>query len=216
MRLIELKFGALLSYTPRGDSKIIQQSKDVMYYLKKDAFLPKTQILMSQWVAQIIKKRESTLPFSSFFHPNTTIVPTPSSSLMKADTLWVPYRVATALAEIGLGKEVVRCLRRDKPVPKAAYCEPWERPTVAQHYDTIAFEGSLSEPNEIVLVDDIVTRGATLLGAANRLVDAFPDTPISAFAVMRTISNEDEFEDMYAPCVGTITLDEYGNSFRRP
>lgn len=187
-----------------------------MIYLKKDTFLQKTQILMSQWVAQIIHRRKSTLPFDSFFHPNTTLIPAPSSSLMKADTLWVPYRVATALAKIGLGKEVVRCLRRVKPVPKAAFCESWERPTAAQHYDTIEFQGSLSEPDEIVLVDDVVTRGATLLGCANRLADAFPNTLIRAFAVMRTISIPSNFEEMYAPCEGMIRLLESGGTIREP
>jgi predicted amidophosphoribosyltransferase len=48
--------------------------------------------------------------------------------------------------------------------------------------------GILSKPEVIVLVYDIITRGATLLGAANLLADAFPGTPIRAFAAMRTIS----------------------------
>jgi phosphoribosylpyrophosphate synthetase len=43
----------------------------------------------------------------------------------------------------------------------------------------------LSEPSNILLVDDIITRGATLLGAASRLAEAFPKAEIRAFAVMR-------------------------------
>ena len=74
----------------------------------------------------------------------------------------------------------------------------------------------LSKPDEIVLIDDIVTRGATLLGPANRLADVFPQTRIRAFAAMRTISNPDEFNELYDPCVGTIELRESGDTLRRP
>ena len=76
--------------------------------------------------------------------------------------------------------------------------------------------GILSKPDEIILVDDVVTRGATLLDAANRLADAFPETPIRAFAAMRTISNPEEFNELYDPCVGTIDLRESGDTLRRP
>ena len=53
----------------------------------------------------------------------------------------------------------------------------------------------LSNPDEIILIDDVITRGATLLGAANLLADDFPETPIRAFVAMRTISNPDEFNE---------------------
>ncbi|MDA4132801.1 MAG: phosphoribosyltransferase, partial [Thaumarchaeota archaeon] len=70
---------------------------------------------------------------------------------------------------------------------------------------------------ELLLVDDIVTRGATLLGAANRLAEAFPDARIRGFAAMRTVSNPSDFVDAYQPCTGTIRYREMtGDSLRRP
>ena len=74
----------------------------------------------------------------------------------------------------------------------------------------------LDEPEEILLVDDIITRGSTLLGAANKLADAFPNTRIRAFAFMRTITNPSEFESIVKPCTGNITLREDGWPLRRP
>jgi len=50
----------------------------------------------------------------------------------------------------------------------------------------------LMAPASIVLIDDILTRGHTFLGAAWRLHEAFPETKIVAFAAMRTISKEKE------------------------
>lgn len=135
---------------------------------------------------------------------------------MQPNTLWVPMRIATALVKMGLGKEVVSCLVRDDPVPKAASSVPNERPTAIQHYESMSVQGLLSTPDEILLVDDVVTRGATLLGAANRLADVFPQTRIRAFATMRTISNPNEFEKVLVPCVGTIELRGSGDTLRRP
>ncbi|MDG7031901.1 MAG: phosphoribosyltransferase, partial [Nitrososphaerota archaeon] len=67
-------------------------------------------------------------------------------------------------------------------------------------------QGRLSEPESVLLIDDIITRGATLLGAANRLADAFPNARISAFAAMRTVSNPDEFQREYDPQMGNVRL----------
>jgi hypothetical protein len=216
MQLSQLKFGALLSYAPRGDSPEILHSKDVMIALKKDGFVGQPPILMSQWVAQTIQRDRTTLPFASFFQPNTILVPTPKSSLMQPNTLWVPERIAAALVKIGLGREVVASLVRINPVRKAASSAPSERPIAVDHYESMIVQGRLSNPEEIVLVDDVVTRGASLLGAANRLADVFPKAHIRAFAAMRTISNPLEFEKVHDPCVGTIELRDSGDTLRRP
>lgn len=216
MDLFHLEFGALLTYAPRGDSPEIRLSKDVMYVLKRDGFIGKSQILMSEWIAQTVQQKMSELPFASFFQPDTILIPTPKSSLMRQGALWVPQRIATALVKIGIGKDVASCLVRAEPVRKAAFCVAEERPTALEHYKSMSVQGSLSPPAEILLIDDVVTRGATLIGAANRLLDAFPQTRIRAFAAMRTISNPNEFEKVYFPCVGTIDLSEWGETFRAP
>jgi predicted amidophosphoribosyltransferase len=217
MNLSQLEFGALLTYCPRGTTQNAIHSKGVMQALKRDQHVgnPPT-ILMSEWVAKKVQQKLAELPFACFFQPNTILVPAPKSSLMQPNTLWVSERIATALIAAGIGKQVVSCLIRAKAVPKAALSSPSERPTAEQHYESITVQGTLSKPDEIVLVDDVVTRGATLLGCANRLADAFPQCRIRAFAAMRTISNPNDFENVYSPCVGTIDLYDTGDAFRRP
>jgi len=73
----------------------------------------------------------------------------------------------------------------------------------------------LFDPKEILLVDDVITRGATVLGAVNKIADAFPNARIRAFVVMRTISNPEEFSEIVQPCVGTIMLSGE-NTIRNP
>jgi len=220
MRITTLEFGALLTYTPRGQSADMQDSREFMIALKNERFVEDPQngklILMSDWIAKTIRRNIKTLPFATFFQSNTILVPTPKSSLMRPDTLWVPERIATSLTKIGFGNKVISCLTRIKSVPKAASSLAKDRPKAIDQYKSMRVTGILSKPEEILLIDDVITRGATLLGAANLLADAFPETPIRAFAAMRTISNPNEFNGLYYPCAGTIMLQNNGETLRRP
>lgn len=220
MKITELEFGSLLSYTPKGSSPSSIHARNFMILLKSEGFVEKPttgkSVLMSEWVAETIRQYGKSLPFEHFFQPTTILVPTPKSSLMRPDTLWVPEKIASALAAKNIGARIQPCLNRVRPVPKAATSLAWNRPLARDHYKSLRVEGTISKPDEIILVDDVVTRGATLIGAANRLADAFPDSKIRAFAVMRTISNPNEFNQLIDPCIGSIELRAFGDTIRRP
>jgi predicted amidophosphoribosyltransferase len=198
----------------------MQRAKDVMFAIKTDSFveqLGQPPSLMSQWIGKTIREEIHRLPFATLFLPGTVLVPVPSSSLMQRDSLWVPDRIATALVANGIGKEIARYLTRARPLRKAAFSDASERPTPAEQFDTLAVQGQISaQPSQITLVDDIVTRGATLLGAANRLAEVLPSAQIQAFAAMRT-ANPTTFVDPYDPKFGTITYRELTqDTIRRP
>ena len=219
MNITQLEFGSYLTYASHGDSAKILESQEFMRVLKKDGLVqhpPNPPTVVSERIAQRIKQNMAELPFSSFFRPNSILVPAPKSSLMMPNTLWVPERIAAAMVKVGIGKAVAPYLVRDTPVAKAAYCKPCDRPTAQQHYESMSVQGHISEQDEIILVDDIITRGSTLIGSANRLADAFPNCRIRAFGAMRTISNPGDFENIIAPCIGTIELSQSGDTFRRP
>ena len=80
------------------------------------------------------------------------------------------------------------------------------RPLAREHYDTVEIIEPMHEIGDIILVDDVVTSGATILGVASKLAERFPDSEIKAFAAVRTISNPLEFTNMMRPAKGTITL----------
>lgn len=218
MHFTELEFGSFLTYSPHGYSETELLSKTAMSDLKNDKYitLNSKQILMSDYLAKGIKKRLDTLPFVEYFKVNPLLIPTPKSSLSKSNTIWVPQRLANALVKEGLVQDVKSCLQREKPVAKSSKSLPENRPKAIDHYNSMAVQKILDEPKEILLVDDIITRGATLLGAANKLADAFPNARIRAFAFMRTMSNPDEFENIFAPCTGKIILRDDGSTIRRP
>jgi predicted amidophosphoribosyltransferase len=214
MKISELKYASLLSYSPHGNTPDDLESKYVTYSLKQDRYEGQPPILMSDWVAK--KTQEKSGLFGTFFRSNTLLVPVPSSSLMEKDTLWVPERIANALVKKGFGKQVVPCLRRETAVQKAATSPAHDRPSVKDHYDSFSVQGSLSEPEDILLIDDVITRGATLLGCANRLISVFPKCRIHAFAAIRTISDPEKFKNLQDSCIGTIYLNNNGGPIRYP
>jgi adenine/guanine phosphoribosyltransferase-like PRPP-binding protein len=75
---------------------------------------------------------------------------------------------------------------------------------------------TLAAPLRIVLVDDVVTKGATLLAAASLIHAAFPDTRVEAFALVRTLGLQPEVQRIVDPVVGTITLNPWAGADRRP
>jgi hypothetical protein len=110
---------------------------------------------------------------------------------------------------------VFPCLERTNPVLKAATAAPKDRPTAQAHFESLAVLKPMTLPAAVTLVDDIITRGAQMLGAAWRIWEARPDVIVRGFAVIRCISNPAEFKAIRAPCVGKIELRPSG-CIRRP
>jgi len=204
MNISEVKFGSLLTYTPRGKLTEHFGSRTVMINLKNDEVLQSGN-LMSSTIAQTIKSEIKNYPFSDYFNKDIILIPIPKSSLPQKDELWVPQRIASALANNGLGRNEA-CLYRSIALPKSSTSLASDRPKALQHYNSMKVKKLLFDPKEIVLIDDVITRGATALGAVNKLADVFPNARIRVFAVMRTISNPDKFSKIIQPCIGTISL----------
>ena len=73
---------------------------------------------------------------------------------------------------------------------------PADHLTPRRHYDTMQGARMAIEPSTLILVDDVVTKGATLAGAAALLHEVFPGIMVRAFAIPRTSST---FNPIKAP-----------------
>jgi hypoxanthine phosphoribosyltransferase len=74
---------------------------------------------------------------------------------------------------------------------------------------------SLIQPARIVMVDDVVTKGRTLLAAARRVREAFPNSEVKGFALIRYLGLVPDIESFKAPINGTIDLRD-GDAERQP
>lgn len=148
---------------------------------------------------------------------DAVLVPVPRSRPLKdPGALWPAMRIAEELVRRGLGLEVRPLLVRKAPLEKSALRRDGaRRPTPEDHMRTIAVGDVLAVGSRrIVLVDDVVTRGATLLGCASLLMSALPQIEVGAFAAVRTMSSA-EIGAMLAPVTGLITY-RAGRLHREP
>lgn len=177
-----LDYGALFAYSPYGQSEEEELSRGYRAAIKGDepVRVSGKDVQMSEYIAESIQKSKGSLPFGRLFDSKPILVPMRSTSLMKPNSLWVPLRIATAMQRRGLGREVSACLQRKYPLQKAATSASGSRPTVAEQYDSQEVQKLIADPESLLLVDDVVTSGATLVGSAKRLEEAYPKAKISA------------------------------------
>lgn len=155
--LSEVRFGALFVYSPRGRSEVSVRSRKARDVIKYDT---------PGMIAKAVERLLEELPrsgLSEFFGRDVTLVPVPRSAPLKDErALWPARRISEELLVRGLGREILPCLKRTKPVPKSAYAPRGERPGVDVQLDSlvVAAEPSLLVPGKVTLVDDFVTKGA--------------------------------------------------------
>jgi orotate phosphoribosyltransferase len=65
-------------------------------------------------------------------------------------------------------------------------------------------EPSALRLQNVVLIDDVITKGRTFLAAAARVREAIPGAQVRAFALLRTMGLADGVQSLLAPCRGEI------------
>ena len=133
------------------------------------------------------------------------LVPVPRSAPRRGNALWPALELCEALREAGLGRSVETLLERVSAVPKSALIRRGtERPSPAVHAASLRAVEVLLDAPTVTLVDDVITRGSTLLGCAAVLRAARPAVTVHAFAFLRRV---EELDDHHAPHEGSITLE---------
>lgn len=220
-----LPFASCFAYLPGGRGTVCEEGRLLCAYLKSAdrAWVPR--LTAQVWLETVGHGR-----FALAFGGRAVLVPVPRSTPGRhAD--WVGERLAWCLKELGLAAEVRPVLRRRYAVRKSAYAAAGERPSVHEHYASFAVERSPSDGvlssrssavcerrgNELrlTLIDDVITRGRTLLAAAARLREAFPQAEIRAFALLRTLGPAETLRQILDPCEGEVRWIS-GDARRRP
>lgn len=195
-----LHFGACYVYSPRGVSPAARGSRRLRERLKGCDV---------RWLARYaMRVRELSVGqrrYGDLFGSNVILVPVPRSVPSSCETSWAAGQLALALQQQGLAAAVWAGLQRHCAVRKSATAPCIARPTVAEHYDSFAVDRSLRAPQRIVLVDDVVTRGRTLLAASMRMRERFPRAQLGAFALVRTLGLVPDIAQLVDPCRGAIT-----------
>jgi predicted amidophosphoribosyltransferase len=195
--LREIRFASCYVYTP---GYISAASRSLRTSVKKG----NVRQLLKRAI-QLDAESPQASSFVRFFPAAAMLVPVPGSGRSAWGSATATERLALALLEQGLGRGIWFGLRRVRTVRKSATAAPGARPTVKDHYATLTADG-IDGPgrSDVVLIDDVVTKGRTLLAAALRLREALPTADVRAFALLRTLGYAFDIERYWGPCVGTI------------
>jgi predicted amidophosphoribosyltransferase len=140
---------------------------------------------------------------AALFASDAVLVPVPGSAT-SADARWAAAGLATALRELDLAHRLWMGLRRQITVRKSSTAPSGERPTVREHYESFSVAPLPKSLSKIVLIDDVVTKGRTLLAAAARLQAELPHADIRAFALIRTQGFVQQLGSVFDSCHGVI------------
>jgi predicted amidophosphoribosyltransferase len=205
-------FASCYVYSPIGSCEVSERSRVLRALLKAGE-----DRLIAQYAARVRQQAAATPRLVEFFDSTAVLVPVPGSRPRDPDIMSVTEHLAAALVRERLGGASWAGLRRVRAVGKSGTAMPGARPTVARHYESLAVESidSADAPRHFVLIDDVVTKGRTLLAAAMRLHEAFPCARIRAFALLRTLGRVPEVHRLLDPCVGEISW-RGGDAHRSP
>lgn len=218
----ELGFHSYLSYCPRShwagaSSRDLIQAESWMRALKRGFRSGFEGDDPYRVVArELAKDIRAGRVVDGFEDGQAALVPVPRSSLLpeRGPFHWPARALSTALVEAGLAAEVVSVLKRCKAIEKASL--GGDR-GIHRQRETLSITELVLPDRRIVLVDDVITSGASMLGCALVLEGHFPGVALlPCFAAMRTVSSPAEFTRTRAPVHGRVVLRADGACLRRP
>jgi hypothetical protein len=205
-----IAYASCYVYSPAGMGFICEQSRLLRALLKAG-----NEKFILKYAMRVRQQSMVSSQLAGFFGTSDVLIPVPGSAPAAAGRLWAAEHLAAALVNVGLGGRAWSGLRRVSAVRKSATALPGERPSVGLHYESFCIECSSAAPDKIILIDDVVTKGRTLLAAASRLHDAFPLADIRGFAMIRTLGLVPGVDQLLAPCKGEICW-RAGDAYRCP
>ena len=191
-----------LVYATRATDESAKRAKSLILDVKTDRIHPLANVPVVRLMIEHAASRLDDIARAVFSgHP--MLVPVPGSSLTKPHTVWPSRRVCEELVRQGLGQDVLPIVARTTAVPKSAGSAT--RPPLDQHIESLTVQARLSPPSRLLLVDDVVTSGTTMMACAIKLAQVFPGVPMSGFALARVQSTGDPGR-VFAPLVERVTI----------
>lgn len=198
--LSSIPYGTFANYSPRGPSDFSKKSREICAKIKAGKFNLESAVPHLQ-----SPQAEILIPF---LDPTVTFVPVPKSHPLVEGALWPSLKIAEQLLNLGYGSEISTLIKRTSRIRKSATAGPGERPSVREHYETLAIERNLFPFEKITLIDDVITKGSTVFVYALHLHEQFPQVEIRVFALIRTQGLIPNIASIVDPSTGTISYNQ--------
>jgi predicted amidophosphoribosyltransferase len=206
----QLPFFAAFCYSPYGASPLAQQSRRLRDQVKRA-----DRTTLARCAARVAAMAAAEMA-PLFLNSDAALIPVPQCIPCDSrNPISAPVAITRALHAAGLGRRIWPALRRWRAVPKSAWSRPGSRPEFMDHYASLELLDNAPSTYQLLLVDDFVTRGRTLLAAAAVLAHALPRAHIRAFALVRTEGLAPDITSIITPTTGIIRY-LGGDAFRTP
>jgi len=207
---VGLSFTSFYLYSPRATGWVAEASRRICHRVKQGHVL-----WLPRYVGRVYRASVRDQQLALLFDRGAVLVPVPGSAASSIATTWPALQLAVALKDVGFALPVQPILRRQVTVRKSSTAPIAARPSVREHYASFGVTASFVGFERIVLVDDVVTKGRTLLAAAARLHERLPHADIRAFALIRTLGFAPCMDHLIEPSHGCIRW-LAGDAFREP
>lgn len=197
-RSSSVTFASCYIYSPRAHGWLADASRQLCDRVKSS-----DPLWLPRYAGFVFRSSLWDRHLAALFSPNAVLVPVPGSAC-SGEGPWVASRLALALSEVGFALPIWMGLRRRYAVTKSATAPSAGRPTVHQHYDSFAAVPPANLVHRIVLIDDVITKGRTLLAAAARLRSELPLADIRGFALIRTVGFVHQIKRLEDSCHGVV------------
>jgi hypothetical protein len=172
-----------LIYATNATDEDAKRVRKLILNIKTDSIQRGTGVPYVQAIVDAITSRHLNEGDRAAFEGHPMLVPVPGAGLTKPNSVWPSKRVCEELVRHGLGDDILPVVTRTTAVPKSAGSRA--RPSLKTHVESLSVQPGLTPPTRLIVVDDVVTSGTTMLACAIKLAEAFPGVPISGFALSR-------------------------------
>jgi len=193
-----LSFASCYVYSPRAAGRLGEISRRLCARVKQI-----DPVWLPRYAGCVYQESLRDLQLAALFASDAVLVPVPGSA-ETGNAQWAAAQLAIALRGVGLANRVWLGLWREIAVRKSATAPSIARPTVREHFESFRVMRFGMEIRRIVLIDDVVTKGRTLLAAAARLQSELPNADIRAFALIRTLGFVQHMTRVFDSCHGVI------------
>jgi hypothetical protein len=205
---ITLPFYAPFRYSPRGNTAIARKSRKLRDLVKR------ADSATLSLATKIIAGLRDMGTAEDFLGPDFTLIPIPRRLPREpGERSTAPEAICLALCDEGLGGRVWPALRRCHAIAKSAWCGPSSRPDFLEHYWSLELTARNLPTPQLLLVDDFITLGRTLLSAAAVIRNTEPNAELRALALVRTDGLKPDITSLTDPIIGIIRYSG-GDAFR--
>lgn len=205
---MDTPFAYLFQYYPHGSDAISETGKRLCYGLKG---------WKTPAVRSFLDHIELNAPefLGAYLAEDCLLIPAPRSSMYDPKNLWPANELCLKLQEINNFPGVRNILVREKSIPKSSFQEPQDRPTLRTHYNTISAKTEILPEGiqNLIIVDDVITRGNTSAACAMRLRESYPDHKIMVLAAVSTQRNP--IQRIYNPTEGVLRINRESFTVQR-